>query len=107
MESHAMSRIDERGGARRWSAAVLVTAGLLCHPGAASAQIDFFLYQTGTLLFLDQAKPQSPASMFTASPPVSFWFGNPWKEVGTWSTPLALGSFVAVGRRATGTCRSG
>jgi hypothetical protein len=81
---------------RRLLAAGLVALGLLGDPGAASAQVPFFLSRTGQVLSLHQASPRSPTSTFATSSPVTDRVGNPWTEVGTWSAEFRPAPFVDV-----------
>jgi hypothetical protein len=81
---------------RRLLAAGLVALGLLGDPGAASAQVHFFLSRTGQVLSLHQASPRSPTSTFATSAPVTDRAGNPWTDVGTWSAEFRPAPFVDV-----------
>ena len=81
---------------RRLRAAGLVALGLLGDPGAASAQVHFFLSRTGQVLSLREVSPRSPTSTFATSSPVTDRVGNPWTEVGTWSAEFRPAPFVDV-----------
>lgn len=71
---------------------------------AQSATSDLFLHGTGPnnnppVLFLDGASPSATTPKFKDSGPVNFAGGNPWTDIGTWTTdpPPPAATVTALG----------
>lgn len=77
-------------------AAGLASLPLLASAGPANAQVDFFLKRAGPLLFLSDAAPSALAPTSVASGAVSAAKGNPWRQIGTWSSPFEFESLFAI-----------
>ncbi len=84
--------IDKDDGYSEYTTLVAVNTTLL----------DFYLHGTGStgnppVLFLDNTAPIATTAKYKDSSSLNLNNGNPWKEVGTWTTapPLSIGNIIA------------